>query len=128
MPTTRTADAGGEAQGQWQESTLSRETIAKANASVKDYQQCLNTETQAHINDRLDSRDIANGVLKVCEDKLSGIMSAFDAEGVPEVVSQRYMRKNRSQGAQNVLRYVMSVQAVRAGEAAERAAAGSSKP
>lgn len=110
-------------QGQWQASTLSQQTIAKANAAVKGYQQCLNTETMAHVNDPFDSRVIADRILKQCETRLSGIKEAFDTEGVPAVISERYMRKNRSQGAQSVLRYVMSVQAMRAGEAEEKAAA-----
>ncbi|MBS1212462.1 MAG: hypothetical protein H6R26_1078 [Proteobacteria bacterium] len=109
--------------GQWHASTLSDETIAKANATVKDYQKCLNTETVARINDPLDCRVIADQILKACEPKLTGIKDAYGAEGVPDSLSERYMRKTRSQGAQSVLRYVMAVQAMRAGEAEERAAA-----
>ncbi|WP_045224889.1 hypothetical protein [Methyloterricola oryzae] len=114
--------------GQWHASTLSPDTIAKANAAVKDYQSCLNRETLTHVNDPLDCRVIADGVLKVCESKLSGIKDAFEKEGVPDSISQRYMRKNRSQGAQEVLRYVMSVQAARVGEAQEKAAHNNNKP
>lgn len=110
-------------QGQWQASTLSDETIAKANATVKAYQKCLNTETATRINDPLDCRLIADQILKACEPKLTGIKDAYGAEGVPDFLSERYMRKTRSQGAQSVLRYVMAVQAMRAGEAEERAAA-----
>lgn len=121
-------DDSPSAGGEWQASTLSPETIAKANAAVKDYQLCLNRETLTHINDPLDGRVIADGVLRVCENKLSGIKEAFDQEGVPAVISERYMRKNRSQGAQGVLRYVLSMQAARAGEAEERAAQKNNKP
>jgi hypothetical protein len=106
-------------ESKWKPSTLSDQTIAKANAAVRDYQKCLNDETLARVNDQLDPRVVADTILQRCEYKLAPIKAAYDAENVPASISERYMRKNRSQGAQSVLRFVMAVQAMRASEASE---------
>ena len=108
---------------EWRPSTLSAETIAKANAAVLDYRKCLSEETKAKAENRADPRDIANTILKNCENRLPAIKAAFDAENVPVTISERYLRKTRSQGAQSVLRIVMGVHAERAGEEEEAKAA-----
>ena len=107
---------------EWKPSTLSEQTIAKANAAVMDYNKCLTAETKARAADVGDPRAITNSILKSCEIVLPTIKAAFDAEQVPSVISERYMRKTRSHGAQAVLRTVMGVHAERAGEEAEAAA------
>ncbi|MCX7111339.1 MAG: hypothetical protein NTX45_14670 [Proteobacteria bacterium] len=107
---------------EWKPSTLSEQTIAKANASVMEYRKCLGEETKARAGGRGDPRQITNTILKNCEILLPAIKAAFDAENVPAVISERYMRKTRSHGAQSVLRAVMGVHAERAGEEAEAAA------
>ncbi len=112
---------------EWRPSTLSGETIAKANAAVMDYRKCLAEETEARAENRADPRDIANTILKNCENRLPAIKTAFDAENVPAAISERYMRKTRSQGAQSILRTVMGVHAERAGEEEEAKAADNAK-
>ena len=107
----------------WHESTLSPETIAKADAAVQDYRLCLNKETAAKNNERGDPRTITNAILKACEDRLPAIKTVYDAEHVPSVISERYIRKTRSQGVQSVLRYVSAIQAQRAGDEQEAVAA-----
>lgn len=115
---TPAAQAGQEDQA-WRESTLSPETIAKANAAVLDYRQCLAKETSAKAGGDGDSRTIANTILKACEDRLAAIKTAYDAEQVPAALSERYMRKTRSQGVQTVMFSVQAAQAQRAVAAEE---------
>ncbi|MDD5033299.1 MAG: hypothetical protein PHE55_00960 [Methylococcaceae bacterium] len=105
-----------ESDGEWHRSTLSEQTIAKVNAGVADYRQCLTDAIVAQAKDRRDPRDIANTILKTCEPQLPAIKTAFDAENVPANLSERYLRKTRSQGAQSVLRSVQAVHALRAAE------------
>jgi len=112
---------------EWRPSTLSEETIAKANAAVLDYRKCLGEETKARAENRSDPRDIANTILKNCESRLPAIKAVFDAEKVPTTISERYLRKTRSQGAQGVLRIVMGVHAERAGEEEQAKTAGNTK-
>ncbi len=108
-----------EQSGEWKPSTLSENTIAAANAAVLDYRTCLAKEADAKAMARNDPREITNAVLKVCENRLSAIKSAYDSEQVPAAISERYMRKTRSQGAQAVLRSVMAFHAMRAAEEEE---------
>ena len=112
---------------EWQASTLSPATIAKADAAVQDYNQCLTRETQARFNERGDPRAITNTILKACEDRLPAIKTAYDAENVPAVISERYIRKTRSHGVQGVLRQISAIQAQRAGDE-EEAAKNAAKP
>lgn len=100
----------------WQPSTLSEQTLDQVNAGLRVYQQCANDETRAHLNDRMDSRKVTDVILKNCEDKLSAIKTAFDAEQVPASISERYLRSKRSMAAQQILRVVMATQAVRSTE------------
>ena len=106
------ADATNEA---WQGTSLSDETLQKVQRTLVDYQQCITEQTQGHINDHLDSRAITDLVLKKCEERLGGIKTAFDGEKVPVEISERYMRSRRTHAARNILKTVMSVQALRSG-------------
>ncbi len=109
---------------EWKPSTLSDATIAKANDAVKEYNKCLTAQTKAKASETGDPRNITNMILKNCESMLPAIKTAFDAEKVPAVISERYMRKTRSHGTQAVLRTVMGVHAERSGNEAEAAAKG----
>ncbi|QSA97178.1 hypothetical protein [Methylococcus sp. EFPC2] len=112
--------------GEWQASTLPPETIAKINAVNLDYQKCLDAQLGALADREGDPRAIGDLVLRNCEDKLTPIKTALDAHGVPGQIGERYLRKNRSQGAQRVMRTVQFVQAQRAAEQEEAQQASSS--
>ena len=112
---------------EWHASTLSSATIAKADAAVRDYRQCLSRETQAHLAERGDPRVITNTILKTCEDRLPAIKTAFDAENVPAVISAHKIKQTRSQGVQSVLREVSAVQAMYAGDEADAKIAAQTK-
>lgn len=116
--TVETADAGESAgmKQDWQPSTLSEKTQERIHAGVEQYHQCLNEQTKAHVNDKDDSRRVADLILKNCESALAAVKPAFDAEKVPDVMSERYLRSKRSKAAQQVVRVVMSAQAVRSVE------------
>jgi len=118
-PAAPSAPQTGQVEQVWKESTLSPETIAKANAAVLDYRQCLARETSAKAGGKGDSRSIANTILKACEDRLLPIKAAYDTEQVPAALSERYMRKTRSQGVQSVMLAVQAAQAQRAVAAEE---------
>ncbi len=107
---------------EWHASTLSPDTIAKADAAVQDYHKCLGKETVAKNQERGDPRSITNTILQACENRLPAIKTAYDAENVPATISEHYIRKTRSQGVQSVLRYVSAVQAQRAGDEEEEEA------
>jgi|APFre7841882724_1041349.scaffolds.fasta_scaffold100572_2 hypothetical protein len=103
------------AAGEWAPSTLSDSTIAKAQEAKVSYQQCLDEQIRKHLMSNVDSRAITDAILKACEDRLSPIRTAYDAEKVPPSITDRYLRQQRSRAAQDVLREIMAAQAVRQG-------------
>ncbi len=113
---TGPANAGEEIKQEWQPSTLSEKTLAQVNGGVEAYQKCLNKETLAHVNDKEDSRKVTDLILRNCEKPLTLVKEAFEAEKVPGIISDRYIRSKRSRGAQQVVRVVMGAQAARYSE------------
>lgn len=103
--------------GEWQGSSLSEHSIRRINELNVKYRRCLQAETDARAALADDPRAIGDLILRRCEDTLGEIQAALEAEGVPNPIAARYVRKNRSQGAQNVMRVVQFVQAQRAAEA-----------
>lgn len=102
------------AEGEWQPSTLSEATLAKVHEAAKAYQDCLNGEFVAHGDEGVDSRLQADRILHTCESRLAPMKAAFDAENVPDSISERYMRSHRTRGARELVRLLMSAQAMRA--------------
>jgi hypothetical protein len=98
---------------EWQPTTLSEATQTKVHEGLEAYQKCLNDETKAHYNDKDDSRKLTDLILSQCESKLTLIKAAFDAEKVPDVISDRYNRSKRSRAAQQVVKVMMAAQATR---------------
>lgn len=70
-------------EGNWEPSTLSQATQDRVHAALSAYQRCVDGETRAHLNDRADSRRVTEAILRACEDPLTAIKTAFDAEHVP---------------------------------------------
>jgi hypothetical protein len=105
------------AEGEWQPSTLSKATLAKVHEAAKAYQDCLNEEFRAHVGEDVDSRLQTDRILHACENRLTPMKAAFDAEKVPGSISERYMRSHRTRGARDLVRLLMSAQAARAADA-----------
>ncbi|WP_370525787.1 DUF2760 domain-containing protein [Methylococcus sp. BF19-07] len=102
------------AEGEWQPSTLSEATLAKVHEAAKAYQDCLNEAFRAHVGEDVDSRLQTDRILHACENRLTPMKAAFDAEQVPDSISERYMRSYRTRGARDLVRLLMSAQAARA--------------
>jgi hypothetical protein len=97
----------------WQPSTLKSETLSRVQEALRTYRRCIDNQTRIHLNDKEDSRKVADTILTQCESKLLAVKAPFDAEQVPDAISNRYLRSKRSLAAQQVVRAVMAVQAVR---------------
>lgn len=110
------AEKPAEPSQEWQPSTLKPETLDKVHEGLRGYDRCLNEQTQAHLHDKEDSRKVTDVILTACEPKLMAVKAPFDAEKVPAVISERYLRSKRSHAAQQVVRVVMSTQAVRSSQ------------
>ena len=105
--------AAPEVSQDWKPTTLSEKTLGKINQAVDSYHRCLNDETTKHVNDPEDSRKLTDLILSVCDPRLGPIKPAFQAEKVPDVISDRYLQRKRSQAAQQVVRIVMGAHALR---------------
>jgi hypothetical protein len=92
---------------------MSEKTTTTTREAKLAYDRCLGTQLQTAVASEADSRAVADGVLKACEDQLSPIRAAFAAEKVPDSITDRYLRQQRSRAAQSVLREIMGAQAVR---------------
>lgn len=105
------------AEGEWQPTTLSEVTLVKVHEAAKAYQDCLNEEFRDHVGEAVDSRLQTDRILRTCENRLTPMKAAFDAEKVPDSISERYMRSHRTRGARDLVRLLMSAQAARAADA-----------
>ncbi len=92
---------------QWQNSQLSSATIKAAQAATHQYHLCLDHEIQHIPLVGKDSRAVTDLLLKKCEPALEPIRTAFEKENVLPVVTNRYLRRKRTQAARNVLHAVM---------------------
>lgn len=101
------------AEGEWEPSKLSEKTWDKVHESKVGYDACLNQQLLKNIASEADPRAVTDTILKACEDQLSPIRAAYDAEKVPAEMTDRYLRQQRSRAAQAVVREVMGAQAVR---------------
>ena len=77
------------------------------------YDRCLAEQLHAQIGSDGDSRAVADGILRACEDRLAPIRTALSAEKAPQDNIDRYLRQLRSRAAQAVLRETMGAQAMR---------------
>ncbi|NJD08628.1 MAG: hypothetical protein FIA97_19370 [Methylococcaceae bacterium] len=98
---------------------MSEQTIARANDAVRQYERCLNSEAWAGVKQQGDPRALGDRILHACESHLEGIKTAYADEKVPDSVTERYMRKTRSRGAQSLMRFLQAVAAQRAAQEAE---------
>ncbi|MGY6214845.1 hypothetical protein ACW73L_06750 [Methylolobus aquaticus] len=105
--------SGAAAGGEWEPSTLSDKTMQATQDAKVAYDRCLGEQLQASISSEADSRAVADGILRACEDRLAPIRTALVGEKVPDGIIDRYMRQQRSRAAQAVLREVMGAQAMR---------------
>jgi len=74
----------------------------------------------AEIPAETDERAVTDAILHQCEARLTPIKATFDAEKVPNEISDRYLEKKRTYAERNVQRFVRSVQAAKAAEAASK--------
>lgn len=100
-------------EGQWEPSKLKDSTIEAAQRQTANYQRCIDTEGQGISSRQADARELANEVLKKCEDRLTPVREAFLSQGVSAQEADRYLRKTRTYAARNLLRALMEVQAMR---------------
>lgn len=98
---------------QWKNTTLSDENIDHIQKAKYQYMQCITDEVQKKTYAKMDSRVATDQILKKCEDALSHIRTVLSKEKVPDPMTDRYLKKTRTQTARKVLEQLMYAEAAR---------------
>lgn len=98
---------------------LSEATRAKVTEAVRAYEQCLNAELLRALSQEADGRALTDRILRTCDDRLVPALSAFQAQGVPAPIAERYLRSRRTQGARELSKVILAAQAQHTGLAAD---------
>jgi hypothetical protein len=97
----------------WESTTLSDATIKHIQDAKHQYLLCISTETQKLLKINMDSRAATDLILKQCEDKLAQIRVVFTQEKVPVAITDRYIKRTRTQTARKVLQEMIIAAATR---------------
>jgi hypothetical protein len=97
----------------WQNTTISDETIAKIQAAKLEYKKCASDEMQKKDYAKQESRAATDTIIKQCESVLTKMREVYVAEKVPEVVADRHLKQLRLQTTRDVLQNMMYAEAAR---------------
>lgn len=97
----------------WESTTLSDATIKHIQDAKHQYLLCITAETQMLQKTNMDSRAATDLILKHCEENLAQIRTVFNQEQVPVAISDRYIKKTRTQTARKVLQEMIIAAATR---------------
>jgi hypothetical protein len=97
----------------WNGSNLSAATIKQVQEDKYHYKQCVYKEAQKQGYQKIDSRVATDAVIKQCESTLAQIRATFVNEGVPEVITDRFLKKTRTDMTRKILKSLMFAEASR---------------
>ncbi|WP_460034071.1 hypothetical protein [Methylothermus subterraneus] len=90
---------------------MSEKTIAQAIQASQAYFACVQEELGRYRYQGGDSRYETQSLLKRCESRLQPIRSAFAAEGVDPRITERYLKRKRTQAARYALEAILELEA-----------------
>lgn len=98
----------------WQNTTISDDTIAKIQAAKYEYKKCVSDEIPKNDYAKQESRSATESIIKQCEPVLSKMRAVYVDEKVPEVIADRHLKQMRLQTTRDVLQNMMYAEAARA--------------
>lgn len=98
---------------EWQNTTISEETIAKIQTAKYEYKKCVSDEMQKTDYQKQESRAATDIIIKQCESVLSKMREVYLTEKVPEVIADRHLKQLRLQVTRDVLQNMMYAEAAR---------------
>jgi len=101
---------------EWQNTTISEETIAKIQAAKYEYKKCVSDEMQKPAYQSQESRAATEVIIKECEPVLTKMRAVYLEEKVPEVIADRHLKQMRLQTTREALQNMMYGEAARAGQ------------
>ncbi|MDD2864688.1 MAG: hypothetical protein PHC99_08180 [Methylococcales bacterium] len=98
---------------EWENTTISDETIKKIQESKYVYKKCVADEMQKAPYQKQESRQATEAIVKQCENVLAKIREVYIAQKVPEVIADRHLKQMRLQTTRLVLQDMMYNEAAR---------------
>lgn len=99
---------------EWNETTLSEETIHKIQQAQFTYKKCVVDTMQKPEFSKLESRHATDAIIKLCEPTLAAMRKEYTDVGVPGVVADRHLKKLRIQVTRSLLQELMYAEAAKA--------------
>jgi hypothetical protein len=97
----------------WNETTLSEETIQKIQKAQFTYKKCVVDAMKNPDFAKLESRNATDAVIKQCEPTLAEMRKVYTDAEVPGIIADRHLKKMRIQVTRNVLQELMYVEAAK---------------
>lgn len=104
-----------ESKDEWQNTTLSEETMKKIQEARYQYKRCVGDEMQKPEYQTKESRVSTEAIIKHCEPGLAKMREIYIAEKVPEVIADRHLKQMRIQTTRTALQGMMFSEAARKG-------------
>ncbi|QPK64166.1 hypothetical protein IVG45_04110 [Methylomonas sp. LL1] len=101
------------AKDEWNETTLSEETIQKIQQAQFTYKKCVVDTMQKPEFSKLESRNATDAIIKLCEPTLADMRKVYTDAEVPGVIADRHLKKLRIQVTRNLLQELMYVEAAK---------------
>jgi len=98
---------------EWQNTTLSDETMKKIQEARFQYKKCVGEEMQKPAYQTQDSRASTEAIIKQCEPGLAKMRDIYIAEKVPAVIADRHLKQMRLQTTRTALQGMMFSEAAR---------------
>ncbi|MDD2801257.1 MAG: hypothetical protein PHE96_07355 [Methylococcales bacterium] len=102
-----------ESKDEWQNTTLSEETMKKIQEARYQYKRCVGDEMQKPEYQTQESRVSTEAIIKHCEPGLAKMREIYIAEKVPEVIADRHLKQMRIQTTRTALQGMMFSEAAR---------------
>lgn len=113
--TAKSAPASKEAvPEEWQNTTLTDETIKKIQAAQYKYKMCVSDAMRKPENAKLESRNATDAIIRQCEPVLTDLRQVYLEVSVPSVIADRHLKKLRIEITRKVLQQMMYSEAARA--------------
>lgn len=102
-----------DAKEEWNETSLSNETIEKIQKAQFNYKKCVVDTMQKPDFAKLESRNATDAIIKLCETTLGEMRQVYLDAQVPGVIADRHLKKLRIQVTRNLLQELMYAEAAK---------------
>lgn len=102
-----------DAKEEWNETSLSNETIEKIQKAQFNYKKCVVDTMQKPDFAKLESRNATDAIVKLCEPTLGEMRQVYLDAQVPGVIADRHLKKLRIQVTRNLLQELMYAEAAK---------------